>query len=258
MGELGVGVWGYIRVKVSDGQKYRFENTIKNECVSALRDCLKNGTTSKISQMQLVGSVSGGGGSYSSVMSVSGASDEPYTAEFWNAWGSPAGPSQTLTVSGFKLLNADSTVYAERTLSLSEQFTAGYNTTIQVEYVLSFSGNQPGKYNGLDYEIMSMCRNALVDGSSYKFWFHSVTNNNKSQQVAFGSPTITAETYSPGSSNFYAIKLETKGEDPPWEPYYARLFNSQNTQMDEQFISESIGDSLINLTHIVYFTPMIS
>jgi len=255
---LSLGVRGHIRVKVSDGQEYQFENTIKNECVSALRDCLKDGTTSKISQMQVLGSVSGGGGSYSSIQTVQGSNQAPYTAEYLHDFASPATSGQHLTVSGFKLLNAASTVYAERTLALSEQFNAGHNTTITVEYVVSFSGNQSGEYNGLKYEIMSMCRNALVDGSSYRFLTQSILNSDKSQQVSLGSPTITAENYSPGSSNFYAIKLDTKGQDPPWEPYYARLFNSQNTLMDEQFISEWIGTSLINLTHWVYFDPAIS
>ena len=251
----GIGIHGHIRIEISDGRQYTFENTITNAGLSALRDALRTGSTTRIANMTMEGSQSGGSWQYTTTAGVFNTS---YTAEFHITDISPvAGSGQTMVVTDVKLKTSGGTVYAEHNLG-SGQITLGYMDQITVYYTISFSGNQAGQSSQLRLDIQSMCRQALVAGSCGYFSEQRLVNQYQSAEQTLSGTVGTAATYSVGSDNYYAIKVVTNGIDPDWEPYYARVYNNSGTLMDQQSIAPYIGEKLINLTHWIYIYPAIA
>lgn len=246
---LGVGVSGHIQIEISDGRQYTFENAITNSGLSALRDALKAGTMSPITQIQLSGSYNGG--SWAEAENV-GVYNTSYTAEFYLSQFSPATNSgDTVVVTDVKLMTSGNTVYTEYNLG-SGQITLTYMDQMTVNYTIGFSGNQSGQSSNLRLDIQSMCRQALVAGSCGYFSEQRLVNSAQSAEQTLSGTVVTGDTYSVGADNYYAIKVVTKGIDPYWEPYYVRVYNNSGTMVDQQFVSVWINEKLINLTHWIY------
>jgi hypothetical protein len=254
---------GHILVKLTDGRQFEFINTINSILPNQLRNGLVTGSATKIDKLSFDYTVSGA--STTVEADVSGAVSSLYEARFVKSFASITSlGSGTGTVKKIELL-AGSTTYAYIDLGVGEEFDINYDDGIYIEYTISFSGNQSassigqsgGGSGGLSNILKRALRNVLVDGSCETVGYQQTLSVDKTQTQTMSTPLISSITHTVGSDSYYAIKLEAKGVDANFEPYYVRLISNSNNVLDESSVNPWVNENFMNINHLLYFSPAI-